>query len=157
MSGFDRVIGVTMESQTVSTADDPMIELQVPIDTNIEIIRVEIGVAEGATPVDEVQEIELYRSATPGTAGTGIAEQRFNGSGISNTQALRNLTDPGAGFAPLYQSAFHWQQGWLYLPVPEERIHLISNNVDNFGVQFPVAPAVAVTFSVTMVFGEFGL
>ncbi len=157
MMNFDRVIGVHMPSQAVSTADDPMLELQLPADTFIEILRIDIGVAEGATPVDEVQEVAMYRSAASGAGGTGVAEHLFQGSGTSNTLALRNLTAPGGGSVEIYRTAFHWQQGWLYTPVPEERIRLISSDADNFGIVFPVAPAVSVTFSATIVFGEVGL
>ncbi len=153
---YDRVVGIIMPSQTITLGDAPLLEIQLPADTTVEIIRVEIGVAEGATPVDEVQEVQLYRGSTVGTGGTGIAEQVYWGSSPPNAVALRNLTAPGAGEAPLYQSAFHWQQGWVYLPVPEERIKVQSLGTDNFGIVFPLAPAVSVVCTATLVFGEVG-
>ncbi len=152
---YDRVVAATMESQAVSGADLPIIELQLPADTTIEVIRVEIGAAEGATPLDEMQEIALYWNSTAGTGGTALTEFVLNGGGTVSTAALRNLTAIGGGSSQFYHSGFHWQNGWLYLPVPEERV-VIKPAVDVFGFLFPTAPQVATTFSATVVFGEVG-
>ncbi len=153
---YDRVVSASMESQAVSTADDPIIELQVPANAHAEVIRVEIGAAEGATPVDEVQEFALYVATGIGTGGTGLTENILRGEGTVSITAVRNLTAAGAGVAEVYHTGFHWQNGWLYLPVPEERILLKAGANDHFGLIFPTLPDAATTFSATVVWGEVG-
>ena len=145
-----------MESQAVSTADDPVMELQMPANSYAEIIRVEIGAAEGTDPVAEVQEIVMYSATAAGTGGTALTETLVRGEGTISGAALRNLTAAGAGLVEWYFTAFHWQNGWLYLPVPEERYQVKAGGQDNFGFYFPTAPDAATTFSATVVWGEIG-
>ena len=153
---YDRVVAASQESISVTLIDDPVIELQMPANTYAEIIRVEIGVGEGVTPVDEAQPVALYTATAAGTGGSAITEQVLNGEGTVVGVALRNLTAPGAGLQEVYFTGFHWQNGWLYLPVPEERIAVKAGAQDNFGFYFPTAPQVATTFSATLVWGEVG-
>jgi hypothetical protein len=153
---FDRVVSAVMESQSISTADDPLIELQMPANSMAEIIRVEIGAAEGTDPVAEIQEIQLYLNDAVGTAGTGLTENIIRGEGPIVGVALRNLTAAGATPTEFYGTAFNARTGWLYLPVPDERPLLKAGGEDNFGVLFPTAPDVAMTFTLTVMWGEVG-
>ena len=153
---YDRVVAASMESIAVSLIDDPIIELVMPANSYAEIIRVEIGVGEGATPVDEAQEFALYTATAAGTGGTALTEHILNGEGTIVGAATRNRTAPGAGLLEVYHTGFHWQNGWLYLPVPEERIAIKAGAQDVFGFYFPTAPQAATTFSATLVWGEVG-
>lgn len=52
----------------------------------------------------------------------------------------------------LYEDAFNQLSGWLYLPVPEERIRV---SVGGFlGLKLPVAPAAAISIACGVVFRE---
>ena len=153
---YDRVVAATMESQAVSTVDDPVIELQIPANAFAEIIRVEIGAAGGADPVAEVQELVMYKGPNAGTGGTALTEVLVRGEGTISGAALRNLTAPGASNKEFYFTGFNWQTGWLYLPVPEERPVIKAGDDDNFGFYFPTAPDAATTFSATIIWGEIG-
>ena len=152
---YDRVVAATMESQSVSTVDDPLIELSIPANGVAEIIRVEVGPSEGADPVDEVQEIALWMGTVAGSGGTALTERIVRGEGTSVGAAVRNVSTIGTGNA-FYRVAYHTQNGWLYLPVPEERPLLKAGGDDIFAVYFPVAPDTAMTLSATIVWGEVG-
>ncbi len=152
---YDRTVAASMESTSLTLVDDPLLELLCPSDAIIEIIRVEVGPAEGASPVDEVQEIALWMGTDVGSGGGALTERIVTGSGSIVGVAVKNVTTIGTG-SEFYHTAYHTQNGWLYLPVPEERPRLIPGGNDVFAVVFPVAPQVAIVTSITMVWGEVG-
>ena len=153
---FDRVVSAVMESQAISTVDDALIEVQFPANTAAEILRVEIGATEGTAPVDEVQELAMFTTTAAGTGGTALTEHLLQGEGTISGVALRNLTAPGAGLLEWYVTGFHLQNGWLYLPIPEERLIIKAGAQDNFGFYFPTVPDAAITMSATIIWGEIG-
>ena len=153
---YTRVVSAVMESQAVSLVDDPVIEVVMPASSSAELIRIEIGVGEGAAPIDEAQPVAIYSATAAGTGGSALTEHILSGSGTILGAATRNLTAPGAGVLEWYVSGFHWLNGWLYLPVPEERYTSVAAGQDVFGFYFPTAPQAATTFSATIVWGEVG-
>ena len=155
---YDRTVSATMESQSVSLIDDPVIEVLMPANTIADLIRIEIGVAEGTDPLAESQEVVIYSATAGGTGGVGLTEHIVRGGVVGDIQgaASRNHTAPGAGLLEWYFTGFHWSFGWLYLPVPEERFTSKAGGQDAFGFYFPTAPDAPVTFSATMIWGEIG-
>ena len=123
MTNYDRVVAASLISTSLTLADDPLLELLCPANMTIDIIRVEIGPAEGATPIDEIQEVALWMGTAVGSGGGAITELIVRGSGTIGGVAVSNVTTIGTG-AEWYHSAYHTQNGWLYLPVPEERPQL---------------------------------
>ena len=152
---YDRVVAASMESTSLTLVDDPLLELLCPANAIIEIIRVEVGPAEGTDPVDEIQEIALWMGTAVGTGGGALTERIVTGSGSIVGVAVKNVTAIGTG-NEFYHTAYHTQNGWLYLPVPEERPRLVSGGDDVFAVVFPTAPDAALVTSITMVWGEVG-
>lgn len=155
MTYFDRTVAFSMESQSISTADDPLIEVTAEANSAVEIIRVEIGPSEGTDPVDEVQEVALWMGTVAGSGGTSLTGRILRGEGTIVTTADRNVSTLGTG-NDVYHTAYHTQNGWLYLPVPDERIRLKPGGDDIFAVLFPTAPDAAMTLSCTVVVGEVG-
>jgi hypothetical protein len=153
---YDRVVSGVLESGAISTADDPIIELQMPANTQAEIIRLEIGAAEGADPLAEIQELVMYKGPNAGTGGAAVTETILNGGGTIQGVVLSSLTAAGASTKEWYFTGFHWQNGWLYLPVPAELVLLKAGDDDNFGFYFPTAPDASTTFSTTLIWGEIG-
>ena len=153
---YDRVVGASVEAVTVSLVDDPVMELS--IGSGIaDIIRVEIGVAEGADPLAETQELAFYTATGAGTGGSAnTTEAIVNGAGTILGSVQQELTAAGAGLVEHVQPGFHWSVGHLYLPVPEERYRIDAGAQDHFGFYFPTAPDAAVTFSARIVWGELG-
>jgi hypothetical protein len=153
MSNYVRVVSAALESVSEADVDDPIIELTCPANAMIEIIRVEIGPAEGASPVDEVQELALWMGTIAGTGGSAMTETILRGDGTISGSALSSLTALGTGNI-IYATAYHTQNGWLYLPVPEERPQLIGGGDDIFNLHFPTVPDAALVSSTTIVWGE---
>ncbi len=152
---YDRTVAATLESTSLTLADDPLIEISLLGSGVAEIIRIEIGVSEGATPLDEIQEVALWMGTVAGSGGGAITERIVRGEGTIIVTAVDNVTTLGTG-NEWYHTAYHTQQGWLYLPVPEERPLLKSGGDDVFAFLFPVAPDAAMTVSATIVWGEIG-
>ncbi len=152
---YNRVVSASMESTSLTLVDDPLLELLCPANMIIDVIRVEIGPAEGAAPVDEVQEIALWMGTVVGSGGGAITERIVTGSGTIGGVAVSNVTTIGTG-NEFYHTAYHTQNGWLYLPVPEERPRLISGGDDVFAVVFPTAPDAAIVTSASIIWGELG-
>jgi hypothetical protein len=154
---YDRVVGASVEGVTVSLIDDPVMELRIPANGYAEIIRVEIGVAEGADPLAESQELAFFTATGDGTGGSAnTTEAIIRGSGTILGSVQQEETAAGAGLVEHIQPGFHWSIGHLYLPVPEERYQLVSGGQDHFGFYFPTAPDAATTFSARIVWGEVG-
>lgn len=154
---YTGVYSATSDSDAFSAAGS-VIELQVPANTVIEILRAWIGAAEGTDPVAEVQEMSIYVNDAAASGGTALTEQELRGSADA-ASAVAALAAPTIGATPvdLYFDAFHVQNGWLYLPLPEERISVFGGTTnDNIGLRFPVAPDVSMTFSYGMIWGELG-
>lgn len=152
---YDRVVAASLESTSLSLADDPILELLCPANAVIEIIRVEIGPSEGAAPVDEVQEIALWMGTAVGSGGGAATERIVRGEGTIVGAVATNVTTIGTG-NDWYHTAYHTQNGWLYVPVPEERPLLKAGGDDVFAVLFPTAPDAAMVISTTIVWGEIG-
>ena len=152
---YVRTASASLESTSLTLVDDPLVELLCPASTTIEVIRVEIGPAEAAAPIDEIQPVALWMGTAVGTGGGALTERIVSGSGSIGGVCVKNVTAIGTG-NEFYHTAYHTQNGWLYLPVPEERPRLVSGGDDVFAVVFPTAPDAALVTSITMVWGEVG-
>ena len=149
--------GVYMASlnSTAFAASIGIIEIQSAAAAQVEIWRAWVGPAEGVAPLDEIQEIGFYRNDAVGT-GTAMTEQEIQGGGdvAAGAVALSTVTR-GATPSELWYDAFHVQTGYLYLPVPDERFRVVGAGQDNWGMWFPVAPDVSMTFSAGIVWAEY--
>lgn len=137
-----RVYTATFQSISFSVTDTTVMELQIPANVSITLLRAWIGAAEGATPLDKVQEIEIYGNDGPATAGSAMVEQEIQGGGGASSTVVAVLDAVIAASAnSLYRDAFHLSNGFLYIPVPEERIMMRGGSADpgdNLGIRFPV-------------------
>ena len=131
-------------------------ELQLPTNLMIEIIRVWMGPAEGDTPVQEIQEIEIYTNDGVATGGSGMSEEIVQeGDLAASVVALTGVTQ-AATPDPKVRDSFHLQIGWEYNPNETERLRIGSSTADNIGMRFPVAPDAAITVPFGVTWGEFG-
>ena len=154
---YNGVYTAIVESSVASGAG-PLIELQVPSNTQIEIIRAWVGAAEGDNPVDEIQEVYLYGNDAAATGGAAMTELALQG-GNDATSAVTALSGPAQGATPttMHRDGFHTQIGWLYLPYPDERIRIAgAGTIDNIGMGFPIAPDASITISAGITWGELG-
>lgn len=152
---YNGVYSITSDSDAFTGAA-AIIELQVPANTVVDILRMWIGPAEGTDPVAEVQELSVYVNDAAATGGTALSENEIQGSG-DGASACAGLAAPTIGATPtdIYFDAFHLQNGWLYLPVPEERFRVQGGTTnDNIGLRFPIAPDQSTTISYGIIWGE---
>lgn len=155
---YNGVYIATDPSRSISADEAVLIELQVPAAIQMELIRFWIGPSEGADPVAEVQELCLYLNDGPATSGTALTENKVWGS-VDATASVVAVANPTIAATPVdYMfDAYHVQNGWLYLPQPDERIRVAGGTTnDNLGVRFPVAPDAAMVISCGAVWGEIG-
>ncbi len=142
----------------VTMAAGTVIELQLPAGTlQIEILRAWISAAIGAAPVDLVQEIEMYTNDAVATSGTSVTARKIRGSDDATTSVtiLRTATIGGTP-TEFYPDAFHQQNGWLFVPVPEERPRLVAGTTeDNWGIRIPTLRGTPIN-SFGVIWGELG-
>lgn len=87
------------------------------------------------------QGIQIARQSTNGTNVTSPVLTPADISDSAVTMAARGLcTTQGTLGAVLYPDAFNWQNGWLYLPVPEERITLSGATTTSTGLRTTTTP-----------------
>jgi hypothetical protein len=98
------------------------------------------------------QGIQIARQSTNGTNVTSPVATPADISDTAITAAVRGLcTTQGTIGAILYPDAFNWQNGWLYLPVPEERITVSGATTTSTGLRTlttPPAVTISTVFSV---------
>jgi hypothetical protein len=89
--------------------------------------------------------IQLLRKSTPATVtsqtpallGVGMqASKAVGGTGATGITASAE----GSDGAVYIEEGFNIVNGWLYLPVPEERVYIINTTV---GLKFPTTPTSA--------------
>jgi len=95
--------------------------------------------------------IALVRK-TVSITGTSLTTASLS-SGTSSTTAKHTATGEGTDGAFLIREGFNIVNGWLYLPVPEERITVPPSGM--LGLKFMTVPASA-SYSVGIVWQELG-
>jgi hypothetical protein len=140
----ERIYVATFQNVTIGTTAQSIMELQVPDNTIIEILRAWISAAITATPIDEVIAIALYGNDAVATGGTAMTEQPLSPAAAADPSNVTALLEPTIGATPLdvYNGSYHLQNEFSYPPIPEEMETLIGGNADpgdNFGIRLPVA------------------
>lgn len=120
-----------------------------------EILAVRIGQGNLAADANaEMLEIELNRYVSA-TGGTAVTEQPHEvGHPTADAAVVRNDTTLGTTPTLLHADTFNIQAGWIYMPVPEERIWVPPSGV--FAVTLPAAPDGSTTISATLTWNEIG-
>ena len=156
MAFGSRIYSASESGVSFSTAKSVM-ELQLPIDVAIELIRAWLHSCSNDAALEEVQEVCIYGNDAA-ASGSAMLELKVQGLGTvaAEVAAVRDGTI-GATPRDLYCDAFHLTNGWEYYPLPEERIWLRGNTVtedDNIGIRLPVAPDAATLFCFGMTWAE---
>ena len=139
-----RLYVATFSNVTIGTAAGSIMELQVPDNTVIELLRAWIGADIGTSPLDEIIDVALYSNDAAATGGTGMTEQPMNPVAAIDPSNVTALLEPTIGATPLdlYDHSYHVQNGWEWPPIPEEFTEFIGGNVnpgDNVGMRLVVA------------------
>lgn len=102
------------------------------------------------------QGIQIARQSTNGTSTVTPTLVPGDISDVAATATARGMcTTQGTIGALLYPDSFNWQNGWLYLPVPEERITVSGATTTSTGIRTLTTPA-ALTVNCGFGFLEIG-
>jgi hypothetical protein len=155
---YGRIYSATFENTAIGTAAQSIMEVQVPDNSICVVLRAWVSPGIG-TPTDEVLAISLYGNDAVATSGTAMTEQPLTPAAAADPSNCVALLEPTIAATPLilYSDAYHAQNGWLYLPVPEERPTFIGGNADpgdNFGIELAVASTATPSVSGGIVWAE---
>lgn len=134
------------------SAADTLLELTAASDTGVDLIRAWVS-PRGAV-LDQIQEINVFTNDAAGTGTSQTPVALHPGYAAFGGTARDVITVEGTTPTDVIEDGFHFQNGWLYLPVPEERIRIAGGDI--MGIRFPVAPDAAMNIACGMVFGELG-
>jgi len=150
---------VINDSRAVSTA---ITILQIKaVSCSLEIVRAWVN--QESSTVSAQTAIQLNRKITTAASVTSLTPLLLEPNGaaalaVGGAAATgRTATAEGTDSDVLIREGFNVLNGWLYLPVPEERIVLspLSIATSTLGLKFPVAPP-NVTYDYGIVFREIG-
>ena len=140
-----------MEGVSVSTAIS-LVEFTAPSDAIVELLSAWITQDTSETSTQEVAAI--LRKTAAGT-GTSFTARLLEPSDAAFGGTCRTLmTAEGTAGDILVREGFNILNGFIYKPVPEERIKVPPSGI--LAIKFAVTPAAAITISAGLVFREIG-
>ena len=124
----------------------------------IEIFRLEVTEQGSATSAQMGLTLNQVNGAASVWATSSPAPKKLNPSDNAASSTVTaytsGTTTDGASPVVILQSGFNVLSGYLYLPVPEERIIIPVSQW--FTVKFVVAPPAATVFNINCVYRELG-
>lgn len=115
-------------------------QITAPSTMTLEIIRA--WVTQSASTTSAQTDIILVRKSATLTSGTSNTPVKLEaGDPSASFTALRSggvVGNEGTDTDVLYGEGFNVLNGWLYVPVPEERIQVPPSGI--LGLKFPTAP-----------------
>ncbi len=138
-----RIYAATFEFTTIGAAAQSIMEVQVPDNTIIKVLRAWLSPAIG-TPIDEVIAVNVYSNDLAASGGTAMTEQGLTPAAVADPSNCTALREPTIAATPLtlYRDAYHLQNGFVYPPIPEEMEEIFGGSVDpgdNIGLELAVA------------------
>lgn len=137
------------------TAAQDALEISAATDGVVEILscRISQSTDEGDAQA-EMLPITISRAATSGSGGAAVTPRpHVLGHPAFGGGAERNNTTQAGTPVVIVADAFNVQAGWLYVPVPEERIWLPPSGIAV--VTLNVAPADSLTMNGSITFAEY--
>lgn len=149
-----RGLYVVTVTGSVSTAIT-LIQLKAGAAVPLEIVRA--SVAQYSSTTSAMQAIQIVRKSSAATVTSftplKLDEQAAAAAAVGGTSATGVIaTFEGVDTDVVLRDAFNVLNGWLYLPVPEERIRVEGAGI--IGLKFPVAPGSAISIFGEIVFRE---
>jgi hypothetical protein len=143
---------VVAQAQTVATAIT-ILQIQAPGAAAVEILRA--WCQQSSSTTSAMARIEILRKTVgiTGTAGPPTPQPTEVGAAAAGSVIAWRATAEGTDGVILYEEAFNILNGWVYLPVPEERFAIGPANM--LALKFPAAPPSA-SYTFGMVFRELG-
>ena len=139
-----------LDATVVSTAIT-LIQVNAPATAVLEILKA--WVSQTLSEVSTQEEIQILRTTTAGTGTSFTPILLSPATAAAAATATTNHTAEGTAGDSLIREGFNVLGGWVYLPVPEERIFVAPSG--RIALKFPVAPASA-TFTAGIIWREIG-
>lgn len=143
---------VNLTGVSLTAAITDLIELTAHTNRSLIVTRAQVSQQSNTTSTQ--QAIQVLRETTAGTNVSSpvnaVLDQDDAASGFTSRGLATTL---GTASTILVPDSFNWQNGYLYLPVPEERYSVVGAGFIAFKV--PVAPP-ALTVNVAMSVLEIG-
>jgi len=138
-----RIYVATFENVTIGATAQSIMEVQVPDNTIIQILKAWLSPGITATPLDEVIAISLYGNDAAATGGSAMTEQPLTPAAAADASNCVALLEPTIGASPLILGgdAYHLQNKWEYPPIPDEMEVFIGGSADpgdNVGIELAV-------------------
>ncbi len=129
-----------------------VVQVNAPATAAVDVIRAWVTFD---SVVSTAIEVALKTVSTAGTATTVTPGQHWPGSAAFSGTASRTSTAEGTLVDDDFPREFvNYLNGWLYLPVPEERLRIAPSG--RVALYLPTAPGASVNISAGIVFGEYG-
>ncbi len=145
------VYSVVVGSINISGSHE-LIEITAPTDQNVIILRAWLQPAINATTPDEAIDIAMGFPTVSGGGGAITPEKMNPNFATAKSSATGNSGTPPTMATPVIRQGFHMQQGFTYLPIPEERMVVPGGDLWGFAVLDNPISTYACTFGV--VFAE---
>lgn len=139
-----------LDATVVSTART-LVQVNAPATAVLEILKA--WVTQTLSEVSTQEEIRLKRVTTAGTGSAFTPILLRPGDAAAGATATNNHTAEGTIGDVIIREGFNILNGWIYLPVPEERIIVAPSG--RIALEFPVAPASA-TWTAGIIWREIG-
>lgn len=151
----------TVVSQAVSipaTNAMDIFELNTPSDKVVELISAFLGQSSDAgDAADELLRVRVRSGMTTSGSGgsTATPQKTSSGDAAAGTTVETNNTTVASGgtIVEHVEETFNVRGGWIYKPVPEERIFFPPSS--RIVLNIPTGPADALTGSATLTFREY--
>ena len=124
-------------NSAIHAAAITILQLTAPAATSFDVVRAWVTQSASTTSAQAV--VQLNRKSAAATV-TALTPVRLNtGDPVSVVTAGHTATAEGTDTDILIREGFNVLSGWLYLPVPEERITVRPG--ETLALKFPTAPA----------------
>jgi hypothetical protein len=134
-----RAYAVALPANTSLTAAATGI-LGVQAAANKPCIIVRAALSQSSNTTSTQQGIQILRRSTTSTSvATPTKNPMDGGDAAASFTALGVATALGTAGAVLYEDSFNWQNGWLWLPVPEER-HYVTAVITEWSLSTSTTP-----------------
>lgn len=132
-----RAYSITLTGGSLTAAITAIIETT--SQTNNAVIITRSTLSQQGNTTSAQQAVQILRQSTAGTNVTSPVASPMDEGDAAYTGTVRGLcTTLGTAGVILYPDSFNWQNGWLYLPVPEERYTVTGAGI--VALKVPVAP-----------------
>jgi hypothetical protein len=148
-----RTYSIDTTIAALSTAKD-ILRVSAPATAVLELIRVEV--TQDTSETSEQLPLSIYRASTAGT-GTARTPRPYEvGDPAAAATAVSDLSadTTKSPAEPLWTSAQNVLAGWLYHPVPDERIVVPPSG--SIAVRLETAPGAALATRIVCTFKEVG-